>query len=431
MLSQTVDLLLRSNLILTPSGLIDGHVAIADGRLFAVAPGAPPPALVARATEVLDLTGYLVAPGFIDVHTFFVGWLAEREDVALDEVGPLLADPVRLRDGFAAYQRLLHGRGVTTVKEMTFDTGGGIPELLASLQAEGALSLGVHVMSQPVDAPLDLSTGRRLDALLKGPRLRFSGFNIMTDGSLSDHEAELLEPYIDGAPGPAVDWSGIREAVLAADSAGFRVALHAQGDRAVRRSLDLLELCRRDGAGRLSLRHALTDLEMTDPDDLPRMARLGAVAEIYPQITSRRTRDQAAELLDTTVGPGRRDRFWQRRAMADAGVVLACATDLPLLIPDIPASIDHACWGRFAGGGTALVDGRTLSPHELLRAWTIGGAWDLGAEREIGALVAGLRADIAVLDADALTAKPETLAQIGVVLTVAGGRVVYRRSQSQ
>lgn len=431
MLSQTVDLLLRSNLILTPSGLIDGHVAVTDGRLSVVARGAPPPALVARAAEVLDLTGHLVTPGFIDVHTFFVGWLAEREGIALGDVAPLLADLVRLRDGFAAYQRLLHSRGVTTVKEMTFDAGAGIPELLASLSADGALSLNVHVMSQPVDAPLDLDTGRRLDALLTGPQLRFSGFNIMTDGSLGDHEAELLEPYVDNAPSPVVDWSGIKEAVLAVDNAGFRVALHAQGDRAVRRSLDLLEQCRRDDTGRLLLRHALTDLEMTDPADLPRMARLGAVAEIYPQITSRRTRDQAAELLDTTVGPGRRDRFWQRRAMADAGVVLACATDLPLLIPDIPASIDHACWGRFAGGGTALVDGRTLSPHELLRAWTIGGAWDLGAEQEIGALVAGLRADIAVLDANVLAAKPETLPQIGVVLTVAGGRVVYRRSQSQ
>lgn len=427
MLSQTVDLLLRSNLILTPSGLIDGHVAVADGRLSVVARGAPPPALVANAAEVLDLTGHLVTPGFIDVHTFFVGWLAEREDIALGDVAPLLADQVRLRDGFAAYQRLLHSRGVTTVKEMTFDAGAGIPELLASLSADGALSLNVHVMSQPVDAPLDLDTGRRLDALLTGPHLRFSGFNIMTDGSLGDHEAELLEPYVDNAPSPVVDWSGIKEAVLAADNAGFRVALHAQGDRAVRRSLDLLEHCRRDGSGRLLLRHALTDLEMTDPADLPRMARLGAVAEIYPQITSRRTRDQAAELLDTTVGPGRRNRFWQRRAMADAGVVLACATDLPLLIPDIPASVDHACWGRFAGGGAALVDGRTLNPHELLRAWTEGGAWDLGAEQEIGALAAGLRADIAVLDANVLTVKPETLGEIEVVLTVAGGRTVYRR----
>ncbi|SJZ86835.1 hypothetical protein SAMN05428963_103352 [Consotaella salsifontis] len=422
----TIDLLLRSNLIFTPSGLIDGHVAVADGRLAAVSPGAPDSRLLASAAEVLDLTGHLVAPGFIDVHTFFVGWLAEREGKTIDDPS-LLANPAGVRDGFAAYQRLLHSRGVTTVKEMTFDAERGIPELLASLQSDGALSLNVHVMSQPVDAPLDLDTGRRLDALLTGPKVRFSGFNIMTDGSLSDHEAELLEPYVDGVAGPVVDWPAIEKAVLAADDAGFRVALHAQGDRAVRRSLDLLERCRRDESGRLLLRHALTDLEMTDPVDLARMGRLGAVAEVYPQITSRRTHEQAAELLDTKVGPERRNRFWQRRAMAEAGVVLACATDLPLLIPDIPASVDHACWGRFADGGAALVDGRTLAPDELLRAWTAGGSWDLGTEQETGALVTGLRADIAVLDSNVLTARPEALAAIEVVLTVAEGRIVYRR----
>ena len=89
-----------------------------------------------------------------------------------------------------------------------------------------------------------------------------------------------------------------------------------------------------------------------------------------------------------------------------------------------------ACWGRFAGGGAALVDGRTLTPNELLRAWTAGGSWDLGAEQEIGALVAGLRADIAVLNADVLTARPETLREIDVVLTAAEGRVVYRAQPS-
>ncbi|WP_149203130.1 amidohydrolase family protein [Actinotalea subterranea] len=424
--SPTVDLLLRSDLILTPSGLLDGYLAVADGHVVAVEPGPPSPTLVAGATEVLDLTGRLVTPGFVDVHTFFPGWLAEREGVPLEDAGPLLADPVRVREGFAAYQALLHSRGVTTVKEMAFDDGGGIPELLVALDAEDALSLRVHVMSQPVEAALDVSTGRRLDALLTGPRLRFSGFNVMTDGSLSDHEADLLDPYVDGAPGPEVDWDGIARAVLDADRAGFRVALHAQGDAAVRRSLDVLGRCRRDTSGRLLLRHALTDLEMTDPADVRRMAELGVVAEIYPQITSRRTRAQAAELLDATVGPARRDRFWRRRAMADAGVALACATDLPLLVPDVPASVDHACRGLFADGAGPLVEGGTLTPEELVHAWTSGGAWDLGAEAEIGALAAGRRADIAVLDANVLAPDGAAPRATGVVLTVAGGRIVHR-----
>lgn len=424
--SPTVDLLLRSDLILTPSGIVDGHLATSGDRVVALAAGAPDPDLLARAGEVLDLAGHLVTPGFIDVHTFFPGWFAEREGLPVEESASTIARRADAADAFAAYQAMLHARGVTTVKEMVFDTGGGVPELLAGLEARGHLTLGVHVMSQPVDAPLDLATADRLGALLTGPRLRFSGFNVMTDGSLGDREAELLAPYADGSPGPRVDWAGIERAVLAADAAGHRVALHAQGDGAVRRSVDLLERCRRGPDGRLVLRHALTDLEMAEASDLARLARLGAVAEVYPQITSRRTRAEAAALVDAAAGADRRGLFWQRRALADAGATIACATDLPLLVPDVPAAVLHACWGRFADGGAPLVPDRTLRPEELLHAWTAGGAWDLGTEAETGALTVGRRADIAVLDADVLTADPDRLGAVRVALTVAGGRVVHR-----
>ena len=84
--------------------------------------------------------------------------------------------------------------------------------------------------------------------------------------------------------------------------------------------------------------------------------------------------------------------------MLDSGVVLSGATDLPLMITDIPEAIYHGCGGYFPEGGEPFNKENTITIPEMLKAWTRGGAYNLGMEEKLGTLEEGKLADIAVLD---------------------------------
>lgn len=73
------DLLLRNVRLRTGAGLeclTPGAIAVGDGTILAAGPAAEAEAWAGSETEVLDLDGALVLPGFVDAHTH-LGWAGE------------------------------------------------------------------------------------------------------------------------------------------------------------------------------------------------------------------------------------------------------------------------------------------------------------------------------------------------------------------
>ncbi|HRZ64349.1 MAG TPA: amidohydrolase family protein, partial [Spirochaetia bacterium] len=342
----------------------------------------------------------------------------------------VLADRDFTLPAFKAYMRMLNARGVTAVKEMGFDDYYGFAGLLDELRLAGELSLHVAFMSQPVGAGMDLGHGRAMRRRFGDPRadLLFSGYNRMTDGSIGQLCGDLKEPYA-CAPGircrAAIDYAGIEAEVLKADAEGFRFSLHAQGDAAIAKAVDILGKCRRDAGGRLLNRHAMTDLEFSDPADLERMGKLGIIAEIYPQIMSLASRAEKKAMIEEKIGAERGKRYWNRRKLLDSGVLVSCGTDLPLLVPDIPESIYHACGALFPEGGEPFNAENAMTLPELLTAWTRNGAYNLGQEAERGSLEPGKLADIAVFDRDLFSLPLAEMRRARIHSTYWRGRVVY------
>lgn len=96
----------------------------------------------------------------------------------------------------------------------------------------------------------------------------------------------------------------------------------------------------------------------------------------------------AATLLPAAAFYLRLPRYAPARALIDSGAPLALASDANPgggLSPSLPFAMTVAC---FAMG---------LSLEEAVSAATIGGAWSLGLEREVGSLEPGKRADLLVL----------------------------------
>ncbi len=179
---------------------------------------------------------------------------------------------------------------------------------------------------------------------------------------------------------------------------------HTNGDEASEAAIDAIErvLAR---APRPGHRHTLQHGQMIDAALFRRMAALGLCANLFANHVWF-WGDQHREI---TMGPDRAERLDACRSALDAGVALAIHSDAPVT----PLGPLHVAWCAV----------NRITPDEALRAITLGAAWTLGLDGEIGSLECGKRADLAVLEDDPLTVDPVKLKDIGVWGTMLSGRV--------
>ena len=93
--SQQYDLLIKNGRVIDPKNRIDAKmdVAIAEGKISKVAKDIP----VTQSKKIIDATGLLVTPGFIDMHTHvFVG---SKPDIFADGIYSVSADDFSFKSG--------------------------------------------------------------------------------------------------------------------------------------------------------------------------------------------------------------------------------------------------------------------------------------------------------------------------------------------
>lgn len=339
----------------------------------------------------------------------------------------MLQDRKQVKQEFLDFCRLLASRGVTSIKDIGFDQYDLLP-VLTELKAEERLPLRVHFALEPVLEPLNLEVGQSYQAHYCDDHLHFQGFKIMIDGVVADHTGDMLEPYAD-MPGVTslldIDYQKIEELVLQADKLGLKCCLTAEGDAAIRQAVSILEKCRQVN-GQHDVRHSLSDLEFPHPDDLKRMGELGVFAEVYAQVLLLNPSYQEAYMA-AVVGKEKEHRFYDYRAMLDAGITVTAGTDLPLFITSVPDSIYAANKRLFPDGSPegGWFPERGMPIPELLKAWTINGAKHHQMEDQTGSLSVGKYADLAVFDRNLFTTDASEVRAAKVVLTIADGKIVY------
>ena len=340
----------------------------------------------------------------------------------------VLSDKDFIVPQFIDYMKMMNSKGVTSIKEMGFDDYYGFTDVLKELEKEDRLTLRVNFMSQPVAKEMDLTYGEKMREMFKGDKVTFSGYNQMTDGSVSQYCADLKRPYenTDFCCRQDISWEKLASDTRKADERGFRFSLHAQGDAAIAKVLDIYKTCKKDDSGKMVNRQAITDLEFSDPKDLERMGKMGVVAEIYPQIQSIANRKDKTAMINEKIGEERGRYYWNRRKMADSGVVISCGTDLPLLIDDISQSVYHAVGGYFPEGGEPFNAENTLTLAELLKAWTYGGTYDLCKEDQLGTIEVNKKADLAALDGNIFETSLDDVRDLKVCMTICDGKIVYK-----
>lgn len=333
------------------------------------------------------------------------------------------------KEYFKKYLSMMNSFGVTSIKEMGFDNYYGFTNILRELKDNMQLTARVHFMSQPVGQPMNLEYGKEMRSKYNDEYLAFSGFNQMTDGSISQSEGYLKQPYKNSNSicDKSIDWETLKNHTILADENDFRFSLHAQGDGAINKCLEIFNECKKDENGKLINRHSITDLEYSDSYDYKKMGELGVVAEIYPQIMSLYSQQEKLDTIDLKLGVDRRKDYWNRRDMVDNNVIVSCATDLPLLYDNIPNSIYHSVYNLFLDSNTPFNPQNALTITELLKAWTINGQYNLNRESILGSLEIGKLADITVLSENIFNTNPSNLKDVYVISTIFDGKIVYEK----
>ncbi|WP_305784031.1 amidohydrolase [Symbioplanes lichenis] len=336
--------------------------------------------------------------------------------------------------GLLRAQELLHSLGVTAWQDALMCGANGYPDvsdayLTASRDGslvsdvEGALWWRRDQGSEQIPALVEQRER------LTGGRLRCRTVKFMLDGVAENFTAAMTAPYRDACGRPTgnsgisfVEPQALAEYVTAVDALGFQAHFHALGDRAVREALDAIAAAR-DANGHRDTRPHLAHLQVVHPDDVRRFGALDATANLQSYWAAHEP--QMDELTIPFLGPGLAERQYPFGDLHRAGVRLAAGSDWPVSTPD-PLQAIHVAVNRSLPGSDepAFLPEQRLGLEVALRAYTAGSAF-VNHRDDTGALLAGQRADLVVLDRDPFAGPVDAIGGTRVALTYVDGERVH------
>jgi hypothetical protein len=257
-------------------------------------------------------------------------------------------------------------------------------------------------------------------------RLRIRGAKIFADGVLENFTGALLEPYVDTDNDgiSMLEREELKRAVVVLDAHGFQVHLHTIGDRAVRDALDAIEAAEQAN-GKRDGRHHLAHLQLVHPDDLPRFAELGVVANVSPYWACRS--GYVDELTEPFIGPERSARMYPFGSLLRAGARLAFGSDWTVSTADPLQQLEVAVTriSPETRGLEPLLPDEAIELPTALATFTAGSAYVNFLEDVTGTIEPAKLADLVVLDRDVLDPGAGPIGDARALLTLAEGEAVH------
>jgi predicted amidohydrolase YtcJ len=383
-----------------------GHACVVNGAVLALLPG-----------DVPHEFGVLAESGMAAVRTL-------RRPYSIDD----------LVEAIVRAGRTCLSEGVTAAAEAGI-AGGLVSHSAVELAAYQVLAetdrLPIRVqlmiaadLLRPVGAHPTDGIARGLDLGLRtgfgGDRLGIGALKIFTDGGMMARTAALTEPYVglDHSGQLFADPEVINGYVLDAHRAGWRLAIHAIGDRAVDVALDALAAAQR-AHPRIDARHRVEHAGLVRPDQLPRFNSVGAMAVVQPNFLWYSGDDYA-----TIMGADRAPWLYRGRAFLDHGIRLVGSSDRPVT-PGAPLRAIQFMVERRTSSGAILGADEGISVDDALRAFTVNAAYACGWDSVLGSLTPGKHADLVVLADDPRRVPASSIAGIPVLATLVAGEVGY------
>jgi len=250
-------------------------------------------------------------------------------------------------------------------------------------------------------------------------RVRLGGVKIVTDGSIQGFTAQLNAPgYHSGTDNGM--WNIPPEALNAMvddlNRQGVQMHIHVNGDGASLAAIEALEAAL-SGHFRPDHRHTLQHCQMADRAQLRRIAALQCCVNLF----ANHLYYFGDKHYEVTLGPERTSRMNPCASALEMGIPLAIHSDAPIT-PLAPLVTAWCAINRLTETGRQLGMFECLSLDAALYAITLGAAYTLKLDGEVGSIEVGKRADFAVLEDDPHELGPKRLHETRVWGTIFGGR---------
>jgi predicted amidohydrolase YtcJ len=249
--------------------------------------------------------------------------------------------------------------------------------------------------------------------------LQLAGVKLMLDGAFSGGTCLCRHPYVSATGGDnglqVLGDAEFAETVRAVDAAGLRVAVHANGDLAIAKVLDVLEGLA-DRPGRPN--HRIEHCSIVDEALIARIARAGVTPVPFGPFIA-----LFGEAVHGFYGE-RVEMACAHRSFMEAGVAVGGSSDFPI-VPIDPLLAVASLVTRRTAAGLVVGAGQRLDVLDALSVYTAGSAHATGEGAIKGRLTPGRLADFVVLDADLTAVAPDEIAAVPVRSTWVGGTRVW------
>ncbi|MBM4170209.1 MAG: amidohydrolase [Ignavibacteria bacterium] len=389
----------------------DGHMALANTYVLRLAgitkeTPDPPGGTIVKDSQTGEPTGILKDEAMSLVYRHVP---APNEEQMMETARLALKEARRL--------------GITSIQDIS---SSGDVRLYEKLKSTGELTARFFCRL-PISQWKELAE-RKIRVPAGDEWVRVGSLKAFADGSLGSTTALFFEPYDSdpstrGLPSDILLDGRLERWALEADKAGLQLSIHAIGDSANSRMLDLFEKIVRENP-KWDRRFRIEHAQHLHPKDLPRFAALGVIPSMQPYHAI-----DDGRWADKRIGMKRCEWTYAFRSLIENGVRLSFGSDwtvAPL----------NPLWGIYAAVTRRTIDGanpngwipqQKISVEQAVEAYTINSAYAAFEEKEKGSISVGKLADLVVLSENIFAIDPIEIEKVEVLLTVVGGREVYRR----
>jgi predicted amidohydrolase YtcJ len=257
--------------------------------------------------------------------------------------------------------------------------------------------------------------------------LRIAGAKIFADGDSLAKTAWMHEEYPGGGgngrlsiPGNTDEerYDELIKMIVYAHEHGFQLGIHAIGDRTIDACVDgfikAIEEYPWDA------RHYILHGNFVTPECINRMAKYNIGINVQTTL-----KWEMSDLVDSVLGKERSGQDTPLKWLVDAGIHVCNTSDLATLHRDWKQGVMSAVLRESKASGMVSGPEQRVSREDAIRMCTIEGAWQDHMENIKGSIEIGKLADFCVLGEDILTIDAHRIADIPVLMTIIGGKVVY------
>lgn len=354
------------------------------------------------------------------LHEEAIGWAVARL--------PQLTDD-HLMAGLLAGQAHANAHGLTGVTDPRVTETEA--RIYARGLAEGLLTLRIAGAALVSEADTPETAVARLTALRAahpGPDFHVQSAKFFMDGVFENRTAALIAPYADAGDNAPTMFTPAHATALftALDAARFQIHTHCIGDGATRVTLDAIAAARAANGSWPAL-HQIAHCQLVHPDDAPRFAALGVMANLQPLWAANDPviPDPAREMI----GPDRLAWTYPFAGLIAAGAPYCLGSDWSVSTLNPFEIIGTAITReppRARGRAEPFLPAERITLEQAVLGYTTHAAAACWRGDFTGALRPGFSADLIVTDRDIFACDPYAVAETQVLLTLFKGRAVHR-----